>query len=82
MAKATWLRQPQPVPPPDAINLVLTLEEAKVLKAVMGGITGRLNGPQEKTGNIFWALADAGVKVAGNLELTSPIYLNESEEEA
>ena len=77
MAQATWIPNSMPTPPPNVINLALTLREAEVLKAVMGGIAGHIGGPQEKTMNIFWALANAGVGASTALTLTSPIYLNE-----
>ena len=61
MATATKLGKI--VPEPEDIILALTEAEAKVLRKVMGHITGSETGPRKHTSKIYWALIRAGVEV-------------------
>ena len=62
--------------PPQEIEFVLRLteEEAKVLRKVMGRITGSEAGPRGHTSKIYWALGSAGVASA-DIKVPDSIYL-------
>ena len=61
MAKAIWLQDVLPPPPPDVVGLTLTRAEAEALLAVTGNIFGLVAGPCGQTSNVFRALRNLGV---------------------
>ena len=74
MAKAIWLQDVLPPPPPDVVGLTLTRAEAEALLAVTSNIFGLETGPRGQIGNVFWALRDLGVtrekiRLTGHIEL-------------
>lgn len=76
MATAT-VKRPTPIPPPPEIVLTLSLEEAAVLKAVIGDITGRsaLRGYT----NLMWSALDEVVAIAYTGVFTTVAHLRDIE---
>ena len=74
MATATKLGKI--VPEPEDIILALTETEARVLKKVLGHVTGSETGPRRLTSNIYWALGKVGV-AAADIRVPDSIYLEE-----
>ena len=75
MAKATWIQKFAPEPPSAAINLILTLEEAEVLRTVVGSIVGYEDGPRGIIDHIYHALDKAGVSRAQHITVRGEIRL-------
>ncbi len=76
MAKATWLNYVPITPPPNVLNLELTLREAEILRAVAGGILGSHFGPQGVMKGIYYALEDAGV-IRADIYMSGDLKLEE-----
>ena len=71
---ATVTRLENLVPEPEDIILALTGAEARVLKKVLGHITGSETGPGRLMSNIYWALSKVGVEAA-DIKVSDSIYL-------
>ena len=76
MATAT-VKRTTPIPPPPEIVLTLSLEEAAVLKAVIGGIAGR-SALRDYT-NLMWSALDEVVAIAYTGMFTTGAYLRDIE---
>ena len=75
MATATWIQRFAAEPPPDVINLILTLEEAEILRTVVGSIIGCEGGPRGIVNHIYHALNGAGVSRAQHVTVRGQIRL-------
>lgn len=76
MATAT-VKRTTPIPPPPEIVLTLSLEEAAVLKAVIGGIAGR-SALRDYT-NLVWSALDEVVEINYADVFTTIVYLRDIE---
>lgn len=76
MATAT-VKQTTPIPPPPEIVLTLSLEEAAVLKAVVGNIAGR-SVLRDYTTSVWRALCEV-VKINHADVFTTSVYLRDIE---
>ena len=76
MATAT-VKRPTPIPPPPEIVLTLSLEEAAVLKAVIGDIPGR-SALRDYT-NLVWRALCEVVEINYADVFTTSVYLRDIE---
>jgi hypothetical protein len=61
MATAKRIKSDPLPPPPDKIQLTLSLPEANTLKALTGSVIGGMDTPRKHTDAIYDALHQAGV---------------------
>ena len=76
MATAT-VKRTTPIPPPPEIVLTLSLEEAAVLKAVVGNVGGR-SGLRDYTTSVWCALCEV-VEINHADVFTTSVYLRDIE---
>jgi hypothetical protein len=76
MATAT-VKRPTPIPPPPEIVLTLSLEEAAVLKAVVGKVAGR-SALRDYT-NLIWSALCEVVEINYADVFTTSVYLRDIE---
>lgn len=76
MATAT-VKQTTPIPPPPEIVLTLSLEEAAVLKAVVGNVAGR-SALRDYTTSVWRALCEV-VEINCADVFTTSVYLRDIE---
>jgi hypothetical protein len=76
MATAT-VKRPAPIPPPPEIVLTLSLEEAAVLKAVVGNVAGR-SALRDYT-NLIWSALCEVVEINYADVFTTSVYLRDIE---
>lgn len=76
MATAT-VKRPTPIPPPPEIVLTLSLEEAAVLRAVVGNVAGR--GALRDYTNLIWSALCEVVEINCADVFTTSVYLRDIE---
>ena len=76
MATAT-VKRPTPIPPPPEIVLTLSLEEAAVLKAVVGNVSGR--SPLRGYTTSVWSALCEVVETNYAAVFTTSVYLRDIE---